>query len=432
VIRDGKVAWAKGYGVLQAGKPDKVNTETMFSVGSVSKVAAASVSLRLVDAGKIELDRNVNQYLTRWKVPENELTAVSPVTLRGLLSHTAGTSVKGFKDYQPNEPIPTLLDTLEGRAPAKNVPVRVELLPGTKHSYSGGGVTVEQLLIEEVSGVAFKQAASKYLFEPLGMKRSSFESPLPASFGNIAKAHGKEGEPRALPRGYETLPETAASGLWSTPSDYAKLIIALIDSYRGKAGSFLSPALAHQMMSEVGVARHGLGPVLKGSGAERVFFHDGSNDSYKAHMQGHLGTGNGVVIFTNGANGSSLYWEALRSVAAAEGWPEDLSSYRQAQPFPLPTAELQQFAGIYQLQSGASSYRHRGREKLLQVSYQNGQLSFDDRELVPIDANHFVFPDFERGTIEFVRGYDGRIETLIVQYSDGGGWGGTQEFKKVR
>ena len=153
VIRNGKVSWAKGYGLKLAGTTDSVDTETVFSVGSVSKVGTAAVTLRLVDQGKLDLDRDVNDYLTRWQVPQNELTADAPVTLRRIMSHTAGLTVHGFADFQPRESLPTVTDVLEGRAPAKNAPVRVELVPGTQFRYSGGGTTVEQLVIEEVTSL---------------------------------------------------------------------------------------------------------------------------------------------------------------------------------------------------------------------------------------------------------------------------------------
>jgi CubicO group peptidase (beta-lactamase class C family) len=277
VIRGGKLAWARGYGVLQAGGAAKVDTSTVFSVGSVSKVAAAAVTLRLADAGKLDLDRNVNAYLTRWRVPDDAYTTVRPVTLRGLLSHSAGFTINGFKDFQPDEKLPTVLETLAGRAPATHGPVRVIEVPGTRFRYSGGGITVEQLVIEDATGLDFQRAARQYVLEPLGMRRSSFENPLPESFGNIAKAHDGKGQPRALPRGYESMPEMAASGLWTSASDCAQLVIALIESYRGGTGRFLSTGLARQMMTEVGRSPAGLGPFLQGQGADRRFFHGGAN-----------------------------------------------------------------------------------------------------------------------------------------------------------
>lgn len=428
VIRNGQLAWAQGYGVLQAGKPEKVDTQSLFSVGSVSKVGAAAVTLRLVDAGQLNLDRNVNGYLRRWQVPDTAYTAIRPVTLRGLLSHSAGLTVHGFPDFQPGAPLPTVIDTLEGRAPAVTDPVRVRLVPGAQYQYSGGGITVEQLVIEEVTGLAFPQAAQRYLFAPLGMRRSTYENPVPAALGNIAKAHGDDGQPRALPRGYEAMPEMAASGLWTTPSDYARLVMAFIRSYHGAPGSFLSTTLAHQMMTEVGRSPVGLGPFLEGEGRTRRFSHGGANDSYKAWMEGHLGTGNGVVIFTNGSQGASLYAEVRRAVAVAEGWESALSDHVQVPAMTLSARELEEKTGVYEVQDAADvvHFRHRSHAFAYRVSDQDGALYLsalgDDEDvgqrLMPTDAVRFIT---DRGTtrVEFVRDYAGQVSRLIVRLADG-------------
>lgn len=111
-----------------------------MKIDSVSKVGAAAVTLRLVDAGELNLDQNVNDYLGRWHVPDNAHTAIRPVTLRGILSHSAGLTVHGFPDFgfpdfQPGETLPTVIDTLEGRPPAKTKPVRVDYVPGSRWRY---------------------------------------------------------------------------------------------------------------------------------------------------------------------------------------------------------------------------------------------------------------------------------------------------------
>jgi len=320
VIEDGRLLWAKGYGLKQAGTTDLVDTETVFSVGSVSKVGAAAITLQLVDEGRLDLDRDVNDYLARWNVPSNELTAREPVTLRRIMSHTAGLTVHGFGNYQPGQALPSLVQILDGTPPAKNPPVRVDLLPGSQFRYSGGGTTVEQLVIEEVTGLPFAEAARRYLFEPLGMHRSTYANPLPAGHGNIARAHGPEGAPRALPRGWEAMPEAAAAGLWTTPTDLAHLIIALIESYRGGGDTFLRHETAKDMMTEVPPGIYGLGPELGGEGPTRNFVHGGVNDSYRAFMAGYLAEGDGLVILTNGPRSSELIFEIRRAVDLA-GWP---------------------------------------------------------------------------------------------------------------
>jgi CubicO group peptidase (beta-lactamase class C family) len=261
----------------------------------------------------------VNDYLRRWKVPANELTAREPVTLRRILSHTAGLTVHGFADFQPGESLPTVVQILDGTGPAKNAPVRVDLLPGSEFRYSGGGVTVEQLVIEDVTGLEFAEAAREYVFDPLGMNRSTYVNPLPAEHGNVALAHGPDGAPRALPRGWEAMPEAAASGLWTTPSDYARLIIALIESYQGDGDTFLTFEIARDMMTEVPPSIFGLGPEVGGEGPTRNFVHGGANDSYRAHMSGYLAQGDGLVIFTNGARGGELIREIRLAIADA-GW----------------------------------------------------------------------------------------------------------------
>lgn len=430
VIRGGKLLWAKGYGVLQRGRPEKVDADTMFSVGSVSKVAAAGIALRMVDAGILDLDRDVNAYLRRWKVPANDLVAQSPVTLRGLMSHSAGLTVHGFPDFQPGAALPTVFDTLDGRPPAVTAPVRVTYAPGSHWRYSGGGITVEQLLIEDVSGIAFNAAARRYLFEPLGMRRSSYEATIGDKWGNIAKAHGPDGAARALPRGYESMPEIAASGLWTTPSDYARYVIAMIRSYNDREGGFLANATAQQMMTEVGVSPYGLGPQLGGHGVDRIFSHGGSNDSYKAWMEGHLATGDGVVIFTNGENGDGLLKEIRRAVAAAEGW-------RMGGSITIPAATpspdmLRAYVGHYRVASPSTIASQRSlafsldvkdieiamREDRLGVTYRDSEGNKLEDTLISEGGSWFVEADDGVEQVEFVRGYDGKVSGLVIHNDD--------------
>lgn len=429
VIRDGKIAWAKAYGVKQAGSKEYIDTETVFSVGSVSKVGAATLVMRLVDAGKLDLDQPVNQFLKRWKVPDNEFTAIRPVTLRGILSHSAGLSVHGFADYQPNEKLPTLVEILDGQKPAKNAAVRVQYVPGTKSQYSGGGTTVAQLAVEDITGLNFPQAASEYIFKPLNMTRSTYANPLPASYGNIAKAHNREGKPVALPRGWETMPEMAASGLWSTPTDYAKMIIALINSYQNRPNSFLKTDTARQMMTEVGISSFGIGPIMSGHDNNRVFSHSGANDSYRAWMEGNLSTGNGMVIFTNSTNGDPLFQEIKRAIELAEGW--DKSTGNEKAQVQLTEKELERFAGTYAIQKQPNTLiRDNGAlfssdETGYKVALQQGNLkisflgSTTNIDLRPMSANRFqVLRSKGRSNVEFVQGIDGQYDLIVVRNGD--------------
>ena len=344
VLRNGEVARAVGYGVREAGTQDKVDGDTLFSVGSISKVATATTTLRLVAEGRLDLDRDVDDYLKRWKLPPSAEAPDPRVSLRMLMSHTSGLGVHGFADYQPAEPLPTLVQVLDGEKPAKNEAVRFKSAPGRLNDYSGGGVTVEQAVIEDATGQTLEALARARVFAALGMKRSTFESPLSASRGNIAKAHDGQGAPTALPRGWESFAEAGASGLWTSADDLGQLVGGLIKSYQGR-GDFLPQPLATAMMTEVSPSAFGLGPRLGGAGPGRCFFHLGANQSYLAFMEGYLETGDGFVILTNGSNGLALIAEVRNALADAIG--------RGAHP-PLRAVALRappssDFAGRYRL-----------------------------------------------------------------------------------
>ncbi len=311
VIKSGKLDWAKGYGKIQHGSLVNIDTETMFSVGSISKVGAAVTTLRLVQIGKLDLKTNVNDYLSRWKVKENRYNEKEPVSLRRIMSHTAGLTVHGFADFLPNESLPSLLEILNGNGNAKNGPIYVNIPVGSQFRYSGGGTMVEQLVIEEVTKKSFNQAAIDFMFNPLNMNRSSYLNPLPKSFGNIAKAHDRNGKPVALPRGYHAMPEAAASGLWTTPTDFSKLMIALMDSYKERKEDFLSHNLVKKQMTPVAPGKFGLGPRIDKAGESIMFSHGGSNDSYKAQFIGYMANKNGIIILTNGARGQQLIKEII-------------------------------------------------------------------------------------------------------------------------
>jgi CubicO group peptidase (beta-lactamase class C family) len=138
VVHNGKIEWARGFGVRSIGG-SPVNPETMFQAGSISKPLAAMACLRLVQQGKLALDTDVNTYLTSWKLPSDPVQQGKPVTLRELLTHTGGTTVHGFPGYASTDPVPTLVQVLNGEKPANTPAIRSEAAPGTRWNYSGGG-----------------------------------------------------------------------------------------------------------------------------------------------------------------------------------------------------------------------------------------------------------------------------------------------------
>ncbi|MAK65257.1 MAG: serine hydrolase [Maricaulis sp.] len=412
IIEDGEIVHAAGYGVLQAGSNAPVNADTVFSAGSVSKVVSATLALRLVEAGHLDLDGDILARLTSWTLPaDRDVAAGTPVPLRAILSHTAGFNLHGFADFQPGDALPDVLDTLNGTAPTGDDPLAREAPSGLAYRYSGGGYTLAQLLMTDVLQQDYPELADRHLFEPLGLHRSSFSNPLPESFGNIARAHNSRGEPVALPRGYEAMPEMAASGLWVSARDLGVLVADLIQSYRGQ-GQALSRPMALEMMTRIAPSEHGLGPRLDGSGADFIFHHGGSNDSYRAWIEGHLVTGDGLVILTNGTQGRLLIDEIRNAVADVMGW--EINRPVLAPRIALEAADLEAYAGIYSVDPAfPASMRQQMQgwifQSDLEFRVQDGQLQAGRAggdffsPLVPLSPNRFAMPDFAQtvGHAEF-------------------------------
>jgi len=190
-----------GSGLRDVDSNKPVNTETMFEAGSISKAIASMGAMWLVQQNRLSLDRDVNNDLTGWKVPENDLTTVSKVTLRGLLSHSAGLSPSGFRGYTSGEYLPTLVQVLNGEKPANSAAVRVEIEPGTAWRYSGGGYTVLQQLVEDVTGESFPHFMERTVFKKLDMSRSTYNQPLLTIYGRMRQSDTIRPETRSTETG---------------------------------------------------------------------------------------------------------------------------------------------------------------------------------------------------------------------------------------
>lgn len=428
VIENGDVVYAAGFGVQQAGGSAPVDADTVFSAGSVSKIATASLILRLAAEGQIDLDADVLETVQGWSLPADAEFAGTPVSLRMILSHTAGFNLHGFSDFQPGAALPSLIETLNGTGPADHDPLRLLFEPGTGYKYSGGGYELAQLLVAETTGLDFPAAARTHLFEPLGMARSTFANPLPEAHGNIARAHDSDGQPVALPRGYESMPEMAASGLWASSRDLGTLVASLIDSYRGEGGALPRP-LAAEMLARVAPSEHGLGPRLSGRGEDFIFHHAGSNNSYQAWIEGHPVTGDGLVVLTNGARGRALMGEIRNAVADTMGWT--INAPVAVPEVTVPPAALASFAGVYGVDPDFTPH-HRNQmvgwifESDLEVR-TDGQggvaigRAGGDRfsPLIPLSPTRFAMPSFAQlagvSEIEFHRNARGETTGLTFR-----------------
>jgi CubicO group peptidase (beta-lactamase class C family) len=313
IADNGNLVAAYGYGMARPDRP--VTAQTLFQAASLSKTANALAVLQLAAQRRIGLGDPVNAHLTSWKLPDNALTKQTPVTVRMLLSHTGGTTVHGFAGYMPGAPVPTLRQVLDGRPPANSAAIRVEWPPGRAYRYSGGGVTVLQQMVIDVTGESYPAALDRLVLHPLAMSESNFHQPPGAvDLPHIALAYGSNGSPYR--GGFRVHPEFAAAGLWTTPGDLIRMVLAIIRSNNGERNAFIDRALARQMLTPV-VADAGLGTFINAKG---IFSHGGSNAGYRTLYLGEPKTGRGIAIMTNGDNGEAVYTEMRRRVVQAYGW----------------------------------------------------------------------------------------------------------------
>lgn len=346
-----RVLWTlcRGVGDIDANMP--VTPDTVFQASSIAKMATAIGALRLVGEGKLSLDDDVNGQLKAWRVPPSAFTLKASVTLRRLLSHSAGTSVHGFSGYAVGTRLPTTIEMLNGATPATNAPVVVEATPGSRWRYSGGGYLIVQQLMAEATGHPFGEAMAELVLKPAGMSASTFEQPL-AQARQASAASGHNADGTRITGRWMVFPEQAAGGLWSTPSDLARLAIALRKAIDGESQAILTTPLAREMVKRQS-DDWGLGVNLGGEGGEPRFAHTGNNPGYQAVLIYSTRTKSGVAVMTNGNNQSGLFYEIVYAVAKAAGWKSYAPEERTI--VTVDAAILATYAGRY-LASGAPAF----------------------------------------------------------------------------
>src|SRR5579859_1177921 len=326
VIDGYKIAWTKAYGTTELGGNAPVTTKTLFQAGSISKPVAAMGMLALVEQGKLSLDEDVNVKLKSWKVPENEFTKEQKVTLRRLASHTAGLTVHGFPGYDVDEKVPTVPQVLDGvKPPANTAPVRVDFVPGTKWRYSGGGVTIEQLVMTDVTGKAFPALMKQLVLEKEGMTDSTYEQPLPAAWQSRT-AIGTYRDGKSVHGKWHVYPEMAAAGLWTTPTDLAKFVIEIALSEQGKSNKVLTQKSVKEMLTHPPSAPDfGIGFAVSAD-KQGEFGHDGADEGFQAQLIMNGDTGQGVAIMANSDYGILVANEYVRSLAKEYGWKNPIDA----------------------------------------------------------------------------------------------------------
>ena len=320
VEQDGERPWTAGYGTVAADAPTPVGPQTVFQACSISKHVAAFGAMRLVDAGALEMDADINDYLTTWQLPASEGWQAS-VTLRQILAHTAGLSYNWFRGFGAGEPTPTMRQVLHGRAPANTPPVRASLLPGSRFRYSGSHYAVLQQLLTDVTGDRFEDLMRVLVLDPVGMADSSFDQAFPQERPHlVAAGHHTDGTPV---RGqWRAIPEMAGAGLWTTPADLVRLEREIARAVAG-GSTLLSGDLARQMLTRQLADGYGLGTEVDKSAGRLRFGHTGGNIGYNCFSFAWTGTGAAVAVMTNMDNAREILGSILAAAERRYGVPTD-------------------------------------------------------------------------------------------------------------
>jgi CubicO group peptidase (beta-lactamase class C family) len=381
-FENGQIVWTRGYGYADVEKKTPVTADTLFQAASISKPVAALAAMHLVEQGALSLDEDVNAKLKSWKVPENEFTKTEKVTLRRLVTHSAGLTVHGFPGYVADETVPTVVQVLNGEKPANTAAVRVEKEPGKVWNYSGGGFTIMQLLMTDVTGKAFPSLMSELVLRPAGMTRSTYQQPLPADRRSFATTpYRADGTP--VKGGPHTYPEMAAAGLWTTPTDLGYMAMEVEKEYGGQSDKILSQAMARQYLTRQ-KDDWGLGVGLQGEGQTLQFTHGGANEGYRCIFVDFPVRHQGAAIMTNSDSGSEIGSAILRAMAKEYDWPD--FRVKEKAIVPVDAATLKSYAGEYSHeQIGKISVTLKDGKLYLQLA----PLGPDAMELYPESATRF-------------------------------------------
>ncbi|WAC40741.1 serine hydrolase [Pedobacter sp. SL55] len=312
VINDYKVEWIKAYGFADVSENRPATTQTLFQAASISKSFNSLGILKLVQEGKLALDNDINDYLTTWKFPYDEVSKGKKITIGNLLSHKAGLSVGGFGGYEKGKELPNTIQILDGLKPANSIAVRSVFEPGLKFQYSGGGTTISQLILENTTGEKYQDYMLKNVLLPLEMNESSFNQPPSENKINLLatgyNANGKEVKGK-----YHIYPEKAAAGLWTNPSDLAKYVIETQLSLLRKSNKILSKKMSSKRLE------NNYGVFLNDFKGTKYFGHSGGNEGFVCYYVGSLEDGNGITVMTNGRN-MKLIEEIVNNVASLNQW----------------------------------------------------------------------------------------------------------------
>ena len=414
VINNYKVEWSKGYGSTGNEENPNINKQTVFQAASMSKFVNAVAILKLIELKELSLDEDINKYLTSWKFPYNKEDYANPITLRQLLSHTAGLSTHGFGGYKSAKNLPSITQTLEGKKPANSEKVTQIETNNIAFRYSGGGTTISQLILIENTAMSYECFLSNNILEPLKMKHSFYSTEFKKYPKNIAFGH--KGNGKTLKNNYNIYPELAAAGLWTTPTDLSKLIIDIQLSVKDGTGNILSQKSAKKLIEPTLENNNSaLGVFTENQNGELYLQHSGSNRGFRGKFYFSAENGNGIVIMVNGTN-TKIIEEITRSVISVYKW-KGFEQLSVSEDIKFNNVTLTKFIGTYTLEN---------RE--VNVSLKKGKLILSENgkwssKLTALNNNTFLVDIVKpQATIEFIKDVNGSISKCILKQGEETEW----------
>lgn len=410
VISNYKIEWAKGYGKTGSTESPKVTERTVFQAASMSKFVNAIALMKLKELNNINLDEDINNYLTSWNFHYSSDFGTNPITISQLLSHTAGLSTHGFSGYENSENLPTIIQTLEGDKPANSDKVKQVLPPNKEFKYSGGGVSITQLILTNQSTSSYEDFLSRNVFQPIGMNHSFYSIEFDKYPKDLAFGHERNG--KTLKNNYNLYPESAAAGLWTTPTDLAKLLIDIQLSLKNDTGKILSKQSTSELITPTLKNNNSaLGVFTENDNGNLYLQHSGSNRGFRGKFYFSAENGNGVVVMLNGIN-TEIIEEIIRSVASVYDW-KGFEKIIASPELNLNEIDLSKYEGTYAFDN---------REVI--VSQKKGQLTLSEKgkwssKLTALNNSTFVVDIVKpQATIEFIIDKDGTVRKCILKQGE--------------
>lgn len=316
----GRLEWSRAWGMADNDTRTVLRENHLLHACSMTKFVTAMTTVALAQAGKVDLDQDVNS-LSSWQYPR---TARNRVSLRLLLSHQAGI-VDGEDCFLPLEQDwehPDILHVLEGRTPVNKKPLSIENEPGSAFAYSDNGYCLVQKVLEDITGKTLAQLVQEHIFTPLGLVDSLMEQPLSAE-GKDRASSGHDPDGSVTLGKFPVYPFPASAGLWCAPSDLALVLLELSDALKDR-GKVLTRASAEDMVIPHNLPHIGLGNFSEGEDENRHIYHLGWGRGFQCAFAFWSWLERGAVIMINSQPGmpqnQSVVGEILRGLVKENSW----------------------------------------------------------------------------------------------------------------